>query len=102
MKIEKIRNSNQRLTIELFDISSKNYSFLSLLIAKKFNLVPLGNLINNFDEIFQTYTDTNKKYRINLEWDNWSGYIIVAKDTENEKLINEIYDWLLVKKLEFK
>jgi hypothetical protein len=76
MKIEKIENSNQRLTIELFDISRKNYSFLSSLLAKKFNLIPSDNLIDSFDEIFQTFTDTNKKYNINLEWDNWSGYIM--------------------------
>jgi len=102
MKIEKIRNSSQKLTIELFDISRKNYPFLSSLIANNFNLIPSNNLIDSFDEIFQTYTNTNKKYTINLEWDNWSGYIIVAKDIESEKLINEIYDWLLVEKIEFK
>jgi hypothetical protein len=101
MKIEKIENSNQRLTIELFDISRKNYSFLSSLLAKKFNLIPSDNLIDSFDEIFQTFTDTNKKYNINLEWDNWSGYIIVANDTESEKLINKIYAWLLIEKLDF-
>ena len=102
MKIEKTRNSNHRLTIELFSISRKNYSFLSSLLEKNFNLVASDNLIDSFDEIFQTYTSTNKKYNINLEWDNWSGYIIVANDIESEKLINEIYNWLLTEKLDFK
>ena len=94
MKIEKVRDAIQRLTIEIYNIKNKDYIFLSSKISKKFNLTASYELIYGFDEISQDYK--NQEYTIGLEWDIWSGYIIVAKDKKSEKLINEIYDWLMI------
>jgi len=92
MRIEKRRDSTKRLTVEIFNIEIKDYIFLTAKISEKFNLIPSSQFVHGFDETFQDYT--NKEYIIGLEWDIWSGYRIVAKDTKSEKLVNEIYDWL--------
>ena len=97
MKIEKGRDSSQRLTVEIYTIESKDYISFTSKISKKFNLMTSSQLIHGFDETFQDYTD--KKHTIGLEWDIWSGYIIVAKDKESEVLINKIYDWLILEDL---
>ncbi len=98
MKIEKSRDASKRLTVEIFNLKKVDYEKITLRITKQFNLIALKNKISTPDTIFQTYS--NERYTINLEWDNWSGYIIVAKNIESEKLIDEIYNWLLLTKFD--
>ena len=92
MKIEKRRDASKRLTVEIYSIEIENYIFLTSKIAEKFNLTPSSELIHGLDETFQDYTD--EIHTIGLEWDIWSGYIIVAKDQKSEKLVNDIFNWL--------
>jgi len=94
MKAQKIRDSSQRLSVEIDDLKKSDYHLLTLKISKKFNLMASSKVTHGFDEIFQDYTD--KKHTIGLEWDIWSGYIIVTKDKESEELVNKIYDWLIL------
>jgi len=94
MKIEKGRDASKRLTVAIYGVKENNYSFLSLQIAKKFNLSPSEELIHSFSGIFQKYSDN--KHLLSLDWDVWSGYMIVAEDKKSENLINEIYDWLMI------
>ena len=35
---------------------------------------------------------------VGLEWDNWSGFIVVAKTPESEPLVHAIAEWLLSSK----
>jgi hypothetical protein len=97
MKIEKGRDLSQRLTVEINNIIKNDYPLFTSKISKKFNLIPSSHLINGVNESFQDFT--KKKYTIGLEWDIWSGYIIVAKDKESELLVNKIYDWLILEDL---
>ena len=47
-------------------------------ISKQFGLIHFGVTINGSDEAFQNFLKGSK--RIGIEWDIWSGLIIVAKN----------------------
>ena len=82
------RDASERLTFDCLDIQIKDYLKLTKEIVKEFNLEPVGDLIHSFDDTFQDYKLNN--FLIGLEWDIWSGYIVVAKSVESEKLAKDI------------
>ena len=82
------RDYSGRLTYDIFEFPSEDYTSMKKQIAKKFGLVPAGITIYGLDEMFQTYMKGLK--RIGIEWDNWSGLIIVAKNKKAEPLVEEI------------
>ena len=43
---------------------------------KKFDLKPVTQIVEDLDVKFQTFQSENG-YKISLEWDNWSGFLIV-------------------------
>ncbi|MFN9626467.1 MAG: hypothetical protein ACK6AT_09455 [Planctomycetota bacterium] len=61
-------------------------------IVNKFGLSPAGELIVGLDEMFRDYTDGPNV--IGLEWDNWSGFIVVAKNADAETLVRSIAEFL--------
>lgn len=61
-------------------------------IVNKFGLSPAGELIVGLDEMFRDYTDGPNV--IGLEWDNWSGFIVVAKNADAEALVRSIAKFL--------
>ena len=87
MKIIKNRDASKRLNVSIPDITANNYNNFVKKIATVFNLKAHNKLMVGFDEIFQDYI-------IGLEWDIWCGFIIVSKNKNSEKLLNEIFDWL--------
>ena len=78
------RDASNRLCYEIHDADSLQYPELSATVASEFNLTPVGDLITGHDEMFRDYTDGS--FHIGLEWDNWSGFIVVAKTPESEPL----------------
>jgi len=92
MKIIKDRDASKRLTISVPDITANNYNKFVKKIATVFNLKAHNKLTVGFDEIFKDYY--HQDYIIGLEWDIWCGFIIVSKNKNSEKLVNEIFDWL--------
>lgn len=86
-------DSSARLCWEAHRIESAEYRRCSRLLAKRFRLHPTGNLIVGLDEVFQDYTD-GKGRTVGLEWDIWSGYIIVAKNRRAEPLVTAMGQWM--------
>jgi hypothetical protein len=58
-----------------------------------FHLEPVGTLVSDFvNLVFQDYRRGSQV--VGLEWDNWSGFIVVAKTPESEPLVRAIAEWL--------
>jgi hypothetical protein len=86
------RDFSGRLTYEIHSFPSESYTSMKKEIADKFGLLPFGITINGLDEVFQTFIKGFK--RIGIEWDIWSGLIIVAKNKKSETLVEEISKYL--------
>jgi len=90
--LNQYRDASNRLTFDYYSIDSKFYSTITAELVKKFRLKPMGKLIVGLDEIFQEYRQDN--CIIGLEWDIWSGYIVVAKESNSEHLAKEIAEYI--------
>ena len=86
------RDYSGRLTYEIYDFPSERYTIQKKKIAKEFRLIPFGITINGLDETFQTYI--RGLNRVGIEWDIWSGFIVVAKNKGAETLVKEICCYL--------
>jgi len=82
------RDASNRLTFDFDRIEVRSYSKVTKAVAKQFNLEPANKLTRGLDEIFQDYK--SGEFVVGLEWDNWSGYIVNAKNTKSEPLAKEI------------
>ena len=76
----------------MFDVDSLDYPKLAARIVEEFGLMPSSELIVGLDEMFRDYTDRERT--VGIEWDNWSGFIVVAKTPNAELLVNEIGAYL--------
>ena len=85
------RNASQQLTYEISDYWAEGYKVTKKKLAKRFGLFPLGLTIGTPDEVFQTLFRGRK--RIGIEWDIWSGFTVVAKNTHSETLVREIAEY---------
>jgi hypothetical protein len=86
------RDASNRLTFDIYEIESERYPQLCSELATRFALKPASKLVVGLDEMFRDYT--NGHLTIGLEWDIWSGFIIVAKDVESEQLVRQIANYL--------
>jgi hypothetical protein len=82
------RDASNRLTFDFDRIEARSYSKVTKAVANQFNLEPANKLTQGLDEIFQDYK--SGEFVVGLEWDNWSGYIVNAKNTKSEPLAKEI------------
>ena len=91
-KIKYHRDASKRLTFTVDEIPANLYKEIVNRIKSKFDLKPLGKVISNgFDVAFRDYASGSMI--VGLEWDNWSGFIVVAKSPESEPLVRLIGDW---------
>ncbi len=86
------RNESNQLTIDFDKIESKMYLKITKEVVKKYNLETNKKLVIGFNEKFQEFK--LGKAIIGLEWDNWSGYIVNAKNKEAENLVKEIAEFI--------
>ncbi len=82
------RDNSGMLTFDFPDIPSAKYGSVTKSSVEKFSLQPSGPRTDGLDEIFQDYELDSAV--VGLEWDNWSGYIVVAKSKMAEPLAKEI------------
>ena len=82
------RNHSGRLTFDFPGIPSAKYGSVTSSSVEKFALVPAGPKTDGLDEVFQDFKLDSAV--VGLEWDNWSGYIVVAKSKNAEPLAKEI------------
>lgn len=82
------RDASNRLTFEIYKVESDRYPQLCRELATAFDLQPASELIVGLDEMFRDFSDGI--HTVGLEWDIWSGFIVVAKDPESEQLVRQI------------
>jgi hypothetical protein len=88
------RDASGRLTFEMFRVPADSYRHLSMVLAAMFDLVPEGGPVTNgYDIAFRDYRRGGQV--VELAWDNWTGFTVVAMNPDSEPLVQEIGDWLL-------
>jgi hypothetical protein len=64
-------------------------------LADAFQLVPANPLITDgMDVVFRDYL--RDEQLVEIAWDNWMGFSVVAKSPDSESLVREIGDFLLL------
>lgn len=86
------RDASQRLTFEIYELSSDCSPSLCQKLSAAFHLQPVSELVIGLDEMFRDYS--NGSQTVGLEWDVWSGFIIVAKTQESEELVRQLANYL--------
>jgi hypothetical protein len=88
------RDASGRLTFEMFRSPSDCYPAVCKAIAARFNLeAEKKSLIVGLDEIYQNYESGGQV--VQMAWDNWSGFFVIAMSPASESLVHEIAAWLL-------
>lgn len=88
------RDASGRLTFEMFNLPADCYGAVCDDLVAALHLISIGILDTDFLAIvFQNYRLGSQV--VGLEWDNWSGFIVVAKTPESEPLVQAVADWLL-------
>ena len=88
-----LRDASRRLTFEMVKLPADSYSPLCSEIEEHFGLTTLGKRVAGLDAVFQDYCLGEQV--VGLEWDDWSGFIITAKNPQAEPLVQSIGAWLL-------
>jgi len=86
--MDELRNVSNELTIDFNKIEASKYSKITKHVVKQFKLQANNEVVRGLNETFQEFRTGNAI--ISLEWDNWSGYIVNAKNIEAEPLVKEI------------
>ena len=89
----KNKDNQDRQTINFPKIPSFLYWWYKRKIIKNFNLLPITEVTQDLDVKFQTLKSNNGE-AINIEWDTWSGFCIVALNKEAEQLILDILEYM--------
>ena len=90
--MNKHRDCSNRLTYDFDQVASNDYHKITQSVVTEFNLVPHSELTQGLDETFQDFI-LNQSI-VGLEWDIWSGYIVNAKNTEAEMLVDKIAKYI--------
>jgi len=93
MIYNQFRNHSGRLVINFSKVPSLLYWWYKRRIIKKFDLKPVTKIVEDLDVKFQTFQSENG-YKISLEWDNWSGFLIVSLDEKSENFVLKIANFL--------
>lgn len=87
------RNHSGQLTFEMSNVPARSYAEMCADISSRFRLNARGGLVSDLVEVvFEDYGWG--ELRIGLEWDIWSGFIVVAKNPDSEQLVRDIADYL--------
>jgi hypothetical protein len=86
------RDASQRLYFAMFRVPANDYQKVCEVLRRHFTLVPHASPIVGVSEVFQDYGRENQI--VGLEWDNWMGFTVVAKNPEAEPLVREIGTFL--------
>ncbi len=87
------RDASGRLTFEMFDVDSSDYPKYATRVVDVFDLSPTSELVIGLDQMFRDYTDG--KTTVGLDWDIWSGFMIVAKSPSAEPLVRKLGAYLI-------
>jgi hypothetical protein len=88
------RDASGRLTFGMFRPPADSYLAVRDSIVTTFHLSPHNALVSNgVDIVFQDFQRGDQI--VGLEWDNWTGFTLVAKNPASETLVQDIATWLL-------
>jgi hypothetical protein len=88
------RDSSERLTFELSRVSAADYPEVCKAVVTAFGLVPdYESFAAGLDVVFMDYRRGEQV--VEMAWDNWTGFTVVAKSTNSEPLVREMAAWLL-------
>ena len=82
------RDASGRLSFELTHIAREEYPAICNALAARFRLELAAPEIDGLDCVIREYARNGR--RVGLEWDNWSGFILVAMDACAEPLLWEM------------
>jgi hypothetical protein len=82
------RDASGRLTYEMFRVPSGDYPAVSATVVAAFALTSDGSMVVGPDQMFWDFRRGDQ--RVELAWDNWSGFFVTAKHPEAEPLVREI------------
>lgn len=82
------RDASGRATFDAGDVPVQDYKKIRNYVARRFRLQQHGNAVQGLDEVFQDFRSGDAI--IGIEWDCWSGFILVAKTAQAEPLIEAI------------
>jgi hypothetical protein len=87
-----VHDASHRLALEMPDVTSDNYAALRDRIVRAFSLKQHTAATAAYDVAFCDYV--RDESIVGIEWDNWSGLVIVAKNSASEALVRSIAEYL--------
>jgi len=88
------RDASERLTFEMFGVPASEYPALCKAVVVASSLTPdHASFGAGLDSIFMDYR--RGEQAVEMAWDIWSGFVVVAKSSASETLVHEIAGWLL-------
>ncbi|OUS08054.1 hypothetical protein A9Q81_00670 [Gammaproteobacteria bacterium 42_54_T18] len=92
MEVTESRDASDRYTVEIYDLPVWKYSWLKWRLSRIFRLKSRERTIISLDERFQQLGSDEGE--VSIEWDIWSGFIVVSIDKYSENLVIKIRDYL--------
>lgn len=86
------RDASNRLTFEMFRVPSNDYPAVCAELVAAFSFEPETQLVVGLDQMFWDFRRARQV--VELAWDNWSGFIVTAKNPEAEQLVREMSAYL--------
>jgi len=88
------RDASERLTFGMDRVPSIEYPAICKAVAVAFGLEPdHASFCAGLDVVFMDFQRGDRL--IGMEWDNWTGFTVVARTIDSEGLVREIAEWLL-------
>ncbi|MEX2497858.1 MAG: hypothetical protein WD397_03160 [Wenzhouxiangellaceae bacterium] len=92
MKYRAYRDESNRATVAIEGCPLILYPYYSWRIKKKFSLKKHGKLLKSLDGRSQNYKVCG--HLVSIEWDNWSGFSVVAVESGAEEIVSKIGRYL--------
>ncbi|MBN2712783.1 MAG: hypothetical protein JXR97_10195 [Planctomycetes bacterium] len=88
MNVKYQLDASGRRVVEVHDLSASRYQEFRDAIVRQFDLQVAGELVQGMDEAFQDFS--HNEAILGIEWDIWSGFIVVARNDQAEELLESI------------
>ena len=87
------RDASDRLTFEMSRVAAADYPAVSRAVAVAFSLTPEpATFFAGLDLVSMRFR--RGACVVELAWDNWTGFMVIAAAPDGEPLVREIGAWL--------
>jgi|SoiMethySBSTD1v2_1073268.scaffolds.fasta_scaffold709107_2 hypothetical protein len=88
------RDASGRLTFEMFRVAAADYSSVSRAVATALGLtMEPATFLAGLDLLSMHFR--RGEHAVDLAWDNWTGFMVIAAAPDAEPLVREVGAWLL-------